>query len=133
MVEFADAVGGESTLSPTELLLGLLGFFAVIGMFVFIIWVSRKAMRDAKKLKMKEELARQYDSTEIINKDNEDDVANFLQKKLEKDPYQASDPILNLLGLGYNGNDSDDSFFSSDEEDEYSVERKSINATAGKA
>jgi len=125
LVEIANVAGGTNKLSPMEILLGILGFFAVIGMFVFIIWVSRKAMKDAKKLKLKEDLARQYDATEVINKDNEDPVANFLQKKLENDPYEASDPILNLLGLGYNGHDSDDSFFSSDEEDE-SAERKSI-------
>lgn len=89
-------------------------------------------MHDAKKLKLKEEMARQYDSTEIVSPENGDDISLFLQRKLNYDPYQASDPILNLLGLGYNGEDSDDSFFSSDEEDDVS-ERTNINTTTDQA
>lgn len=79
-------------------------------------------MEDAKKLKLKEELESAssnlllYPNGSDINED--EDFQQLLSKKLQYDPYQQSDPVLNFFGLGYNTKPDDDEYFSSDDDEE---------------
>lgn len=93
----------------------VVGFFACVAMFIFILWVSRKAMQDAKKLKLKEETEKTASMTNFP--EAEDDFTELLHRKLAYDPYQQSDPVLNFFGLGYNTNEynDEDEYFNDDE------------------
>ena len=84
-------------------------------------------MEDAKKLKLKEEAATASSNLLIYPIEGseetlDEDFNQLLSKKLQHDPFQQSDPVLNFFGLGYNMKvDDDDEYFSSDDEKNASI------------
>ena len=103
-------------------MLFLVGAVGVIALFVFIIWVSRKAMKNAKKMQYLEEAGKYKEDDALLQVDVrilflphlwqlltafqiEDDFTMLLNKPLEGKPFQVeNDPVLTFFGMAYDTN-----------------------------
>lgn len=106
----------EESLSVADVMLFLVGAIAVVALFIFIIWVSRKAMKNAKKLQFLEESAKYKDGEPLTSEDVEDDFT-MLGKPLESAPFQVEDdPVLRFFGMAYDKKTALDSDSGDEEE-----------------
>merc|ERR1712137_158314 len=107
--------GGESSATWVDLVLFLIGTLGVVAMFVFIIWVSRKAMKDAKELQRREMAMKETIQEDVTpagdtsEEEADDAVQVLLSRPLTSDPFNYSDPVLEFFGLVYGNDNEDDS------------------------